>query len=848
MAIGGLENGDSDQNNGLSQANVPLLAAQQLNSKNISLVTSFGDSVTSLLEDQKGPSRLLEKQTVTNSEGLSIVQNERVKDKDESSEESAGSIHEAHLAVGESAAAHSFDLVFVLPMPSTATQEDDEKFKTKFMPTDGVLKYAHSYQDIIRHCIVSPALRKSAEICTLDTLSDARNCIIELLQSFCETLGASLHGGAEIYKFASEDGEQLFICIKVSEHLAESLAEVGEYPLQLGLECLESDLHIKITDTSRVIPAFMGFNSEVKHLHDMKTYADVHTTDKTSILRAVDKIRLLYDKITDYIDLNELERLGFLHSVFPDHNKATLLPLRQKWANMCYLLFPGQPIDEIRDYFGEDVAFYFLLVGFLAKGVGCLMPMAFACSIIWHMGYPDVGQLIFCVLLVIWSTVLNKLWRRHESYYTNLWGMDRVKFSNVKTPLNPDFHEHKTPSPLDENLKILQPDKWKRMYGCTISLAVSFAFTLLAICGVILNRNWISAVDKEQGPDSWASEGGAILLSLQMQFFDKIWDKLLVGWLNNLEQHVTQYQADQSRMAKTFVIKFLNAFFPFIYLAYVQPSVDPAGCQGDCRAYLRENLMIVFITYITFGLYDIAFPLLSLRWSVYQEAKKAKASGHDVFKQSLLEEQVLMAAYTGQDQRDDYLSVVFPVAYVMMFGTMLPSMAFLAFFSLTSQIRTHAWKLCGATRRTFPTRAEGIGLWDSILSLISYLAIFNCIALLVSQVEGIGARVPGFATLTEALGIEDNSQVAKVLLFFVLENIAVLFKLTIDMTIDNVTAATKLEMARQELQRTRVFNKVHSEFHEDIVIKCPGDVEARKAIDQLEPLRPGHELYVEPFI
>lgn len=132
--------------------------------------------------------------------------------------------------------------------------------------------------------------------------------------------------------------------------------------------------------------AFIGFNGDVKHLHDMKQYADVHTKDKTSILRAVDKIRLLYDKITDYIDLNELERLGFLHSVFPDHNKATLLPIRRKWANLWYLLLPGQPIDEIRDYFGEDIAFYFMLVGFLAHGMAFLMPMALACSVIGTWG------------------------------------------------------------------------------------------------------------------------------------------------------------------------------------------------------------------------------------------------------------------------------------------------------------------------------------------------------------------------------------------------------------------------------------------------------------------------------
>ena len=47
------------------------------------------------------------------SAGVSITQNEIAKEKDEMSEVSAGSIHEAHLAVGETADAHSVSMIIV---------------------------------------------------------------------------------------------------------------------------------------------------------------------------------------------------------------------------------------------------------------------------------------------------------------------------------------------------------------------------------------------------------------------------------------------------------------------------------------------------------------------------------------------------------------------------------------------------------------------------------------------------------------------------------------------------------------------------------------------------------------
>jgi hypothetical protein len=359
---------------------------------------------------------------------------------------------------------------------------------------------------------------------------------------------------------------------------------------------------------------------------------------------------------------------------------------------------------------------------------------------------------------------------------------------------------------------------------------------------------WVSSLDHQYGSGGWRSVGGALVLSLQMQIVDKVWDRLLVDWLNDLEQHVTQYSVDQAHVAKTFFIKFINACFPFFYLAYVQPTADPIACGGDCRAYLRENLMIVFATYITFGVLDVAYPLISLKINTWKEARSARRNSRSVFRQSLLEQQVLMDPYTGQDQRDDYLSCIFPVAFVMMFGTMLPSMVFLAFFALASQIRTHAWKLAGATRRMLPIRAEGIGLWDNIITIISYVAIFNCIALLISEVDGIGSYIPGFATCMAFLGIGDNSSAAKVILFFVLENCAMIFKLTVDQAVSNVTPETKLERKRQEVQRARLHEKSHPEFHEEILLKCPGDSMRRQALDAIEQLRPGHELYVEPFV
>jgi len=416
----------------------------------------------------------------------------------------------------------------------------------------------------------------------------------------------------------------------------------------------------------------------------------------------------------------------------------------------------------------------------------------------------------------------------------------------VKDPVNPNFHGEKKPSQMDENILELQADpKWSR-FGRSVSVMVTVIVLCMVIVCVGLNQYW--AANQTEKGNKMAGTLGAVILSMQIQFWGKTWDFIIVDRLNDMEQHVTQYAYDQARVAKTFAFKFINTFYAFFYIAYVQQALNPIGCgAGGCKQYLVEQLGIVFLTYITFGIVDMGLPYAVLKFKMWREAKAAAKHGHEVFELSLLEQQSKMIEYTGQDEDADYLQSLFPVAFVMLFGTMMPFSVFLAYLALSSQIRTHAWKLTTVTRRPFPVRTAGIGIWDGIINLLAYISVFNTIGLMVMQVDTVCSFIPCFWRLTDALAIPANGSSAKLLAFFFLQNTAIMLKMTVDYLVSDVSPATTRERQRQEIQRVRVLQRGHVDLHESISFTSKADSKSNP-FEDLPPLRPGDAFYVEPMI
>lgn len=87
-----------------------------------------------------------------------------------------------------------------------------------------------------------------------------------------------------------------------------------------------------------------------------------------------------------------------------------------------------QPLDDVRAYFGDEVAFYFAFLGFYTKWLtypGIVGIFFF----VWqrYRGTDNTLLFIYCTWLSVWSLVFLLFWNRYESAIAFKWGVSELK-------------------------------------------------------------------------------------------------------------------------------------------------------------------------------------------------------------------------------------------------------------------------------------------------------------------------------------------------------------------------------------------------------------------------------------
>eukprot|EP00928_Gymnodinium_smaydae_P042204 TRINITY_DN2844_c0_g3_i1.p1 TRINITY_DN2844_c0_g3~~TRINITY_DN2844_c0_g3_i1.p1 ORF type:complete len:782 (-),score=180.58 TRINITY_DN2844_c0_g3_i1:114-2459(-) len=755
-----------------------------------------------------------------------------------------------------------FGYVFVFPLPSCTTEEEEEEFRKKFIQPTGM-----THVELLRHSVIVHDDFKQSQRCNIQcgsSLKSLRCATIELFESFLKSVFASHDaanegGESTVFTFTSVDTDELFVCVKMSDAAAEVLADVGEYQLQVDPKAFPK-INIELPDDGEIAPAYIKFDEFMKREGLLKEYEKPENPGTYSILRQVDRQRILYDKVRDFVSLPELHRLGLLLHSYPAHNAAALKKLKGKWGNLKLICSCTQPIDEIRDYFGEAVAFYFLFVQHLGRAQAVFAIAFIPCGVLYYMlpkdsKYVTLVQVIYSWCLMLWYFGFLKHWRRTMNKYANRWGTDIKDAENsIRPPVNPAFQGELRPSPYNSLEVFEQPNEQKQRKGKIISVVVTIAFLLLITVSVGINQ-FIGAKMDAAHPGGPYLKIAALALSMQIKILDYVWE-IVAQKITDMEQHPTLLESNQSKASKTFSVKFVNTFYAFVYTAFFQATIDESSCgpngASDCPQLLVSNLIIVYVTYISFGVLGMITPLLTFKYEVYKEAKEMKKKGLAPNSLSLLEQQAKMLEYTGQSLTDDYLEVIFPVAFILMFSMMVPLVTnVLAIIQTFTQIRTDAWKLCSAYRRVFPDRVDGIGVWLQVLDGFVPLCVVMNMLLTLTQFkdESFLYLISPSSFLVDSY--KANPFLVKAFVFFVGYEVWMTVYRFIDHWIPNDSARLTLSKLRQEKQRLRIFQfqdiAQAEEKKEHIVMKSTGDAD-RVAHDARPPLQPGDPMYVDPLV
>jgi hypothetical protein len=222
--------------------------------------------------------------------------------------------------------------------------------------------------------------------------------------------------------------EHNYYVLRCSEETLKSEADRLDYTLRFAR-------FIDAGEFSEDCPAYADYNKEFYEAamsnYGKSCFATYVERGKETMFRQVDRIRLQRGLVNSVVRFHKTAAHG-LALPFVVHDKQVTHDICHDWLDMN--LLKAQPLQKIRDYFGESVGFYFAFLEHLVHSLILPALVGLIATTIWammdvfpleyegpdEMYYPDMkrGQigawvgLFFSLFLVVWIVVSMEQWKR----------------------------------------------------------------------------------------------------------------------------------------------------------------------------------------------------------------------------------------------------------------------------------------------------------------------------------------------------------------------------------------------------------------------------------------------------
>uniref|UniRef100_A0A8C6TK48 Anoctamin n=1 Tax=Neogobius melanostomus TaxID=47308 RepID=A0A8C6TK48_9GOBI len=383
--------------------------------------------------------------------------------------------------------------------------------------------------------------------------------------------------------------------------------------------------------------------------------------DRDSFFKPTQRHQVLYEILsrtaygsvkTGQVGIDRLINDNVFTAAFPLHQPASGTPaegptLRQvlfsHWAAWgCWRKY--QPLDHIREYFGEKIALYFAWLGFYT---GWLLPAAAMGVLVFFIGiwlmetdvparevcdsggsfvmcplcdvcpdwnyssiclayktgllFDNGGTVFLSVFLSLWAVTFLEYWKRTSSALTHRW--DCSSFQDIEERPRPEFTAMapmttRNPVTGAEEPYFPQTKRLKRVLtGCSV-LLIMIAVVLIFLTAIILYRSIITVVIYKSttglisnSARRIASLSGSVLNLVVIMILSKVYT-MLAQILTRWEMHRTQSQYEDMFILKVFIFQFVNFYSSPVYIAFFKGRfVGVPGNYNTLFGIRNEDVM-----------------------------------------------------------------------------------------------------------------------------------------------------------------------------------------------------------------------------------------------------------------
>ncbi|XP_075994623.1 anoctamin-9 [Genypterus blacodes] len=329
---------------------------------------------------------------------------------------------------------------------------------------------------------------------------------------------------------------------------------------------------------------------------------------------------LLQTSINTGETLEDLMKEGVFETMFCLHERRIQKELRRKWARWSGLFrLNGQPVSDVRRYFGEKVALYYLWLGWytmllvpaaalglvvflyglaffntnpLIKEVcesGIIMcPRCDKSCTVWKLSdtcsyakvshlFDNEGTVAFAMFMAIWATLFLELWKRHRATHVSNWKVydwcEEEEELILEVINNPDC----------------QPEPYKHSYLISTVVLTLVTLMLMLIIGLahalVVFRVIASPLIAEGSWELLSNHAntvavalGAVLHYITIQLMTRV-NRWVALKLCEIEKTRSFAATERSFTVKMFTFQFFTLFSSLFYVAFFLGRIN--GHPGD---------------------------------------------------------------------------------------------------------------------------------------------------------------------------------------------------------------------------------------------------------------------------
>nr|XP_055211674.1 anoctamin-9 isoform X2 [Gorilla gorilla gorilla] len=471
----------------------------------------------------------------------------------------------------------------------------------------------------------------------------------------------------------------------------------------------------------------------------------------------------------------DLMKDGVFEARFPLHKGEG--HLKKTWARWRHM-FREQPVDEIRNYFGEKVALYFVWLGWYTY---MLVPAALTGLLVFLSGFSlfeasqiskeiceahDIlmcplgdhsrryqrlsetctfaklthlfdndGTVVFAIFMALWATVFLEIWKRQRARVVLHWDLyvwDEEQEEMALQLINcPDYK--------------LRP--YQHSY---LRSTVILVLTLLMIC-LMIGMAHILVVYRVLASALFSSSAvpfleeqvttavvvtGALVHYVTIVIMTKI-NRRVALKLCDFEMPRTFSERESRFTIRFFTLQFFTHFSSLIYIAFILGRINGhpgkstrlAGLWKLEECHASGCMMDLFVQMaIIMGLKQTLSNCVEylVPWVTHKcRSLRASESGHLPRDPELRDwrRNYLLNPVNTFSLFDEFMEMMIQYGFTTIFVAAFPLAPLLALFSNLVEIRLDAIKMVWLQRRLVPRKAKDIGTWLQVLETIGVLAV-----------------------------------------------------------------------------------------------------------------------------